>query len=125
MLREMQHRLEKFVSQFFPIPSERFHEAAVCVSIPLQTFGRKIDIAIQTRSPAVIERMGERNIGMNPFKPELSQWERFEKWRAGGEWMNGRANVVHKPRQRQLRRARTAADGRVGLEDEDAAAGLR
>jgi hypothetical protein len=47
--------------------------------------------------------------------------ERTQERRGGGERMNGRADVVPKSRQRQLGRARSAADLVLRLEQENGA----
>src|SRR5262245_12645486 len=54
--------------------------------------------------------MRQRNFGLNPFKPEPLQRERFEKWRACCKWMNCRTDVVQKARQSEFGRTRAAAD---------------
>ena len=86
--------------------------------IAAELFRRQIDVSIQASCGAVIQRMCQGNIGLNPFKTESLQRKRLKKWRTRGQWMNRRTNVVHKPWQRECRRARPAADGRVRFPNE-------
>jgi len=84
----MQHRLQKFVRQSFPIARERFHQALISTRVATKLFGRKIDIAVQTRRGTVIEGMRQWNFGLNPFKAESLQRERLEKRRPSSQRMN-------------------------------------
>src|SRR6266567_890439 len=96
MLWPMQHRLQKFVSQFFPVARKPFHQATISARIAGQLFCCKIDISIQASRGAVIEWMCQGNIGLNPFKTESLQRQCLKKWRPGGQRMNCRTNVVDK-----------------------------
>ena len=96
MSRQMQHRLQKFASQFFPIARERFHEPAIPLGIAGKSVGCKIDISMQAGCGAVIERMRQRDVRLNPFESESLQRKRFEKWRASRERMDRRTHVVQK-----------------------------
>src|SRR6202035_1814092 len=62
MAGQMQHRLQKFVSQFFPVARERFHQASISTRIAVELFCCKIDIPIQARGGAVIEGMRQWNL---------------------------------------------------------------
>ena len=97
----MQHRLQKFVSQFFPVARERFHQAPISARIAGELFCRKIDISIQASCCAIIEGVCEGNIGLNPFEPELFERKRFEERRPGSQRVNCGTNVVYKARQRE------------------------
>jgi len=78
---------------------------------------------MQTCCGPIVERMGKRNFRLNPSETESREWKRFEKGGTGGEWVNGRTNIMDKSRQRQLGRARAAADGGVGFQHENRMSG--
>src|SRR6266446_8498902 len=61
MSRQMQHRLQKFGGQFFPVTSERLHQSPVGARIDAQRIGGKIDIAMKACSCSVIKWMRQRN----------------------------------------------------------------
>ncbi len=92
----MQHRLQKFVSQFFPVARERFHQAPISARIAAELFRRQIDVSIQASCGAVIERMCQRNIGLNPFKTESFQRKCLKEWRTRSQRVNCGTNVMHK-----------------------------
>src|SRR5438445_13873823 len=99
---QMQHRLQKFVSQFFPVARERFHQAPISARIARELLCCKIDIPMQARRGTVIERMCQRNFALNPFEPESFERKRLEKRRPGSQRVNCGTNVVYKARQREL-----------------------
>src|SRR5206468_1399699 len=99
MSRQMQHRLQKFVSQFFPIASQRLHEPAIPLGIAGKSVGCKIDISMQACCGAIIQWMRQRDVRLNPLQSESFQRKCFEKRRASRERMDRRTNVVQKSRQ--------------------------
>jgi hypothetical protein len=99
MSRQMQHRLQKFVSQFFPVARERLHQAPIRARIAGKLVGRKIDISMQAGRQIVIERMGQRDVRLNPFESDSFQRKRFEKRRASRERMNRRTDIMQKSGQ--------------------------
>src|SRR5690349_12236837 len=98
MLWPMQHRLQKFVSQIFPTARERLHQTPVSARIAVKLIGGNISVLIKTGSGAVIERVCQWNIRLDPFKAEAFERKYFEKRRACRERMHGRTDVVHKAR---------------------------
>src|SRR6266446_3968330 len=102
MSRQMQHWLQKFRRQFFPIASQRFHDGPVSARIVVERISRKIDVAVQACGAAVIERVRQRNFGLDPIETEAFEWKRFEEWRTGRKRMNCRTNIVNKTWQRQF-----------------------
>src|SRR5439155_16379330 len=62
---------------------------------------------------AVIQRMRQWNFGLDPFKTQALQGQRFEKRRACCKWVNCRTDVMQKARQSKFGRTRAAADCRV------------
>src|SRR5438067_11579992 len=84
MPRQMQHRLQKLGGEFFPIAREWRHQIAIGARVAPELFARKIDIAMQTRRAAVIERMCERDFRLDPIETKSLKRHCFEKWRTGG-----------------------------------------
>jgi hypothetical protein len=82
----------------------------------------RVGRAADEQGGAVVERMGERERRLDPVDV---QRERPEERRSRGERMDGGTDVVPERGQRQLGRARAAADRALRLEDEDGASGLR
>src|SRR6266550_5884416 len=114
--RQVQHRLQKFGGQFFPVARKRLEQPPIGGSVDIQLRCCKVDITMQTRGGPIIERMRERDLWLNPGEPESIEWESFEKRRTGSEWMNCRAEIVDETGQRQFSRARAAANSGVGFQ---------
>ncbi len=76
----MQHWLQELYSQFLPVARQRLHQAQIRARIVAQFFSRKIDIFIQARGRAVIERMREWNFWLNPCEAMLFERKCLEKW---------------------------------------------
>src|SRR5436190_14372790 len=73
---------------------------------------------MQARRGAVIERMCQWYLRLNPFETESFQRKRLEKRRPCSQRMHCRTNVVQKSRPRELSRARASANGRVPFANE-------
>jgi hypothetical protein len=65
--------------------------------------------------------MRERGRGVDQVELEV---ERAEERRCGGEWVDGRTDVVTEAGKRELGSAGPAADGVACLDDEDGPPGL-
>ena len=76
----MQHRLQKFIGQFVPIACEWTHQAPISTRIAMELLRRTLDISMQARRSSVVERMCQRNFGLDPLKTESFQRKRVEKW---------------------------------------------
>ena len=98
---------------------ERSHQARVAVAIGAQCGGRSLERVLQHDRVTIVERVRERGGGQSPGESELLERKRTEKRRRCGHGMNGRADVVTKPWERELLGARPSADPLVGLEHED------
>jgi hypothetical protein len=61
----------------------------------------KINISIQAGRGAIIERMRERDVGLNPFESELLPRKRFEKRRASRERMDRAVLIPPNARRRR------------------------
>src|SRR4029077_18448148 len=94
MSREMQHRLQKLIRQFFPLARERLHQAPIRARIAGKLVGCKINISMQAGRQTVIKRMCQRDVRLNPFESEGLRGTRFENRRAGRERMDRRTDVV-------------------------------
>src|SRR4029077_20998888 len=80
VFRKMQHRLQKLGGEFFPIAHERSHQSAIIPCISTYSFRCFIDTAGKTRRGAIVERMSERNLRLNPGETKSLEGKRFEKW---------------------------------------------
>ena len=65
------------------------------------------------------KRVGERRGGVGPSEPMLGEGEAAEGGRTDGERMDGRAQVVVEPGERQLRGPRSSPDCALGFENGD------
>ena len=65
---------------------------------------------------AVVQRMGERELGLNLAQPVFFQRQAPEERRPEGQRMDGRAEVVGETRQGRRGRARAAPEGVLGLD---------
>src|ERR1043165_3932243 len=79
---------------------------------------------MQTSGGAVIERMSQRDLRLNPFQAEVFERQGFEKGRSGTHWMNRGANIMNKSRQSESGRARAAANGGVAFHYQHRTSGL-
>ena len=75
-------------------------------------FGERM---LQHHGGAIIERMGEWCIGLDPAQAEALQRQRFQKWRGNAQGVGRGAQVVAEPRQRDLGRGAGATDSLVAL----------
>src|SRR5262245_36050486 len=57
------------------------------------------DVPIHGGTSAIVEGMGEHHRGREPLETVLFEWKRAKKWRREAERVNGRADVVDKPRE--------------------------
>ena len=73
----------------------------------------------------VIERMGDGYIRIDPLQAMLSKRHGAKSRRCHRERMHRGTNIMHETRQRQLRRSRASADGRLRFEDRDREPSLR
>src|SRR5436305_13343385 len=113
MLWPMQHWLQELNRQIFPVTRQRLHQAPVRARIVEQLFSCNVDISVEAGGRTVIQRMRQRNFGLDPFKTQALQGQRFEKRRPCCKWVNCRTDVMQKARQSQFGRTRSAADCRV------------
>src|SRR5438132_6590305 len=93
MPRQVQHRLQKFGGQFFPVARKGLEQPPIGGSVDIQLRCCKIDITMQTCGGPIIERMRQRDIWLNPGESEPIERESFEKTRTGNELMNCRAEI--------------------------------
>src|SRR5262249_39969839 len=115
----MQNWLQKLSRQIFPIRRQGLLQAPIRARIVVQLFRRNIDVSAETGGGIVVQRVRQRNFGLNPFKPEALQRERLEKWRGCCKWMNCRTDIMQKERQSELGRTRSTPNRRVCFTDND------
>ncbi len=118
-------RGQHVVAQARPGGSERLKERSPGFAIWTQISRGAGNGAFQHDGGAVIQRVGQRNVRVDPLQAMLRQWEVFETGRADGQGVNRGADVVDKSGQRQLERPRAAADGGRAFVDGDGMASAR
>ncbi len=84
-----------------------------------QPLRRRLDRAQHHPGGAVVERMREVDLGPEPLEPMALEAQRAQERRADRHRVDGRAVVVHKPRDGELPAARPAPDRLGGLEHGD------
>ena len=83
-----------------PIAHKRAKKSLPDAHVCSELTGCLFHVAIEHRCRSAIERVRQWCRRMNPVHV---QFERREKRRRNGEWMDGRAHIVNEPRQRQCR----------------------
>ena len=121
--RQMQHRLQKFTSQFFPIANKRPHQLAPGTTVFGLTSRRFPPNPVEDRPEPSSSGCASATGGWIHFRPKLVERQRPEKRRTEGERMDRRTDIVHESGHRQLRRAHPASDRRVRFQDSHGAAG--
>jgi hypothetical protein len=107
-----------------PILHDPTDHTAIGIRVAVEPARGALDIAMDRGRRTPVQRMREHHRRLDPLETELRQRQRLKQRRRDAERMDGRAEVVHEPGQRQLPGSRAAADGRFGLEDDDLATGL-
>ena len=115
---------EELSHQEIRIAHQRAHDTQVGGGIGAEPSARLLDRAGQLNGGA-IERMRQRNFGVDEFEPIARQWQCPKEERAHSERMHRGADVVDEPGKRQVRRPRAATDRFFRLEDDDGPARLR
>src|ERR1700730_10480151 len=67
MARPMQHRPQKLGAKLLPIIDKWPHEPRVCRTVSSKSVARVFDRAFQYRCGPVVQRMGQRQFGMDPI----------------------------------------------------------
>src|SRR6185437_17175743 len=93
-------------SQFSPRIYERMNQRANCIGVFAELRCALIQGTYQHYGSAVVKRVRERCLGLNPVQTETIESQHAKKWRTDCHGMNSRANVVHESRKRQLSRTR-------------------
>src|SRR5206468_5082011 len=99
-------------------------DSSIGAGVAPQPGGSLLDRSIDDRTGAVIERVCQHRRRLDLLESVSLERQGAEEWRNAGERMDGRTDVVNKTGQRQLSRSHAAANDRLGLEDDDLAAGL-
>jgi hypothetical protein len=119
------HRLEDVGEKRIRVGEKRPHQAFPRFPVRAQRLPRGGQRPMQDRRGAVIERMGERCGCLHPFQSELSEREAAQQGRHHTHRVDGRADVVVKPWQRDVFGAASAANRRLGLQHQNRLAGFR
>ena len=108
-----------------PRVDDRPDQPPVGGRVILQLGRRALDRSMNDGARPIVEGVREHRSRLDPFEAVRFERQRAKERRLGRERMNRRADVVHEARQSQLCRANAAAEGRLGFENDDLAAGLR
>ena len=124
--REMvrpRHRSEQVLCQRFVGRRERRHQLPVAQGVLAERRRCLVDGANDERRRPVVEGMSERCWRLDPLDAVLGERHRAHERRGDPERVDRRADVVHEPGQRQLRRAAAAADRLLGFQHSHGQAG--
>ena len=112
---------EQVLEQHVPVVDERLQQRAIGIAVGSEALGRLVHGAMQRHCRAVVERMGDRDLGMGELEPVLPQRQATQERRGEREGVDRRADVVPESGQRELGAAQAAADLVRGLEHEHGA----
>ena len=118
-------RAEQLLHQVWPCRHDRTHQARVGGAVGAQAGRGLFEGLGQDRGSPVVERMGERDRGLDEVQAEIGQGQRTEKRRRQGEGHDCRAHIVDKPWQRELRRSQAAAERLGRLQHKHRSPGAR
>ena len=120
-------RREQVVGERVRVPRDRPDEPPVPGVVLAERFARRLDRALEQRRRPVVEGMRERGRRLDPLDAARSEWDRPEERRHQRERVDRRADVVDEAGERELSRARAAADRLPRLEHahRDAGTGQR
>src|SRR5260370_35696182 len=113
MLRDEPHRPEDFGKKF--VSDERKKEIAICTRIAAKAGARRLERALEHSGPPIIERMRNRVSRLDPFN---IQRQRTKERRDDRHRMGRGAAIAMESGKGQLRRARSAANCSVAVEDQ-------
>src|SRR5207248_6272441 len=108
-----------------PVVGDASDERALRGSVGAERVGRAIRRALDHGGRAIVERMREHDLRLDPREAVFGEWKGAEERRRDREGVNRGTDVVHESRPRQLLRPRAAADCRRRLVDHDAPPRLR
>ena len=114
-------RSEDLAHELVRSADERIEQAPVGLCVRTESPGRLLHRALEDHSGAVVERVGQRRVGVGQLQPMLRQRQAAQEWRDERQGVHRRAGVVHEAGQRQLLRAAAAAHGFPTLDDGDLA----
>ena len=114
-------RPEEITFELGPVYDQGLQETAVRVAVAAELGCGVLERASREHRCAVVERMSNGSGRLDQIELEL---QRAEERRGNKQRMDRGADVVAKTGKRQLRRARSAADRLLRLDDTDGAPGL-
>ena len=121
----MQHRLEQLLRQLLPSLRQWRHQRIIRCRIARQALGRGGNRAQQRGRRAAAQRMGQRDLRVDPFQAMPLQAQRAKYGRSRAKRMDGRAQIVNEAGQRQFRGAGCPAGLGLAFQDQDAQSRLR
>ena len=95
MPRNVRHRSQHFRGELLPPRGERRDQTAVRSAVRAEPRRGRIHGALEDHGGAVVERMRERRVRLDPLEAVLVQRESVEERRHQGERMDRGADVVH------------------------------
>ena len=98
------------------VADERIEQPPVGLRVRAESASRLLHGALQHHRGAVVERVGQRRVGVHQLEPVLRQRQAAQEGRSERQGVHRRAGVVHEAGQRQLLRAAAAADGLRALD---------
>ncbi len=114
-----QQRTEDVVGEIGEVGLQRPEDPTPPAAVDAETRCGLDHVTAQHAGRAVLERVGDVDLGPAPAQPVLGQRERPEVGRGDAERVDGRADVVQDPRLGQLGGAGAAAELGGGLEHGD------
>ena len=121
MARQSGHGCEQRRRELVPVRDERLDQLSVRVPVAAECVRGFLDGPAHEHGGSVVERMRKCDGRLDPVQLEAERAEERRDCRAG---MDRRADIVPKPRKRQLGRARPAADRGLRFEHANGAPGL-
>jgi len=125
VLREVEYGAEDVGGQVRPAGDERVHESPPGGAVFAEGYLSCSDAALEGDGGAVVEWVGERGGGVDPFEAVVGEGQRIEEGRARGHRVDCGAEVVVEAGKGEVKRAGCSADGGFGFEELDVEAGLR
>src|SRR5919112_5078697 len=98
------------------VSGEGLHQPTIGCGVGSEAGGRLFDRALQHRRRAVVERVGERGRGVDPFQAVIFERQRAEERRGVTQRVYRRTEVVDETWKRDLGRSHASADGASAFE---------
>src|SRR5215471_12226829 len=113
----MNDRTQDFRDEDRPPFQQGLYNAPVAGAVAAQALARPVERFFKNRRASVFKRMGQWKRRLNPFQTVPGKRKGLESRGTRGKRMNGGTDVVKESRKREFRRAHSATDEPLGLED--------